>query len=244
MHGDGVGHHLPAVGEHTVAIRELAGHRRAAHGEVDVRDGARKPGVVKHRGEVEQLTVERDPASCGEGGCPRVSAMRVVAQHRCEEILGRLLRVSGERRARGRKARRLDGGAASRMDAQGHRQQAGEDAELLSQQRPGQLQTLAGGEHAPGALGPSDRPERVAGACAAAAIGGGGRGHRPILSAGRPGGHETHVASSGRLPGGAASRLRPKDRLDYSNLEQNSLNSDPVGVVMRSSGASQTKVRV
>src|SRR5215208_6845636 len=70
------------------------------------------------------------------------------------------------------------------MHAQGHRQQAGHDAEFFAQQRPGQRHALAGGEHAAGALGPSDRPERVAGACTATAIGGGGRGHRSILWAG------------------------------------------------------------
>jgi hypothetical protein len=31
MHGDGVGHDLPAVGGHCVAVGELAGDRRAAH---------------------------------------------------------------------------------------------------------------------------------------------------------------------------------------------------------------------
>jgi hypothetical protein len=187
MHGDSVGQHLPAVGGHSVAVGELAGQRRAAHGEVDVRDGAWKPSVVEHCGQVQQLTVKQDPPSCGDGGCPGVSTMGVVAQHRCEEVLGGLLRVSGQRRVRGRKARRFDGGAPSRVHAQSHRQQAGQDAELSAQQRPGQRHALAGGEHAAGALGPSDRPERVAGACAAAAIGGGGPGHRFILGAGRPG---------------------------------------------------------
>jgi hypothetical protein len=85
---------------------------RAAHGEVDVRDGARKPGVVEHRGEVEQLTIERDPASCGDGGCPGVRAMGVVAQHRCEEVVDglRASRASdesgGARRAGSTVARR------------------------------------------------------------------------------------------------------------------------------------------
>src|SRR5262245_2723630 len=67
------------------------------------------------------------------------------------------------------------------MHAQGHSQPAGQNAELFAQQRPGQPHALAGREHAAGALGPSDRPERVAGACAAAAIGAGRRGHRWIL---------------------------------------------------------------
>jgi hypothetical protein len=92
------------------------------------------------------------------------------------------------------------------MHAQGHRQQAGQDAELFAQQRPGQRHALAGGEHAAGALGPSDRAERVAGACAAAAIGGGGHGHRSILGAGRPGGPEIRVAARWRADG-AARRL-------------------------------------
>jgi hypothetical protein len=50
MHGDRVGHHLTAVDVHPVAVSELAGRRCAARGEVDVRHGARKPGVMKHRG--------------------------------------------------------------------------------------------------------------------------------------------------------------------------------------------------
>src|SRR4029077_8907655 len=54
------------------------------------------------------------------------------------------------------------------------------DAELFAQQRPGQRDALANAEHAAGALGPSDRPERVAGACAAAAIGNGWRRHWSI----------------------------------------------------------------
>jgi hypothetical protein len=62
------------------------------------------------------------------------------------------------------------------------------DAELLAQERPGQRHALAGGEHAAGALGPSDRPKRGPGAGAAAGIGGGGRGHRSILRAARPAG--------------------------------------------------------
>src|SRR3954449_10878753 len=141
-----------------------------------------------------------DPASCGDGGGPGVRTMGVVAQHRCEELLGGLLRVSGQRRVRGREARRLDGGAASRMHAQGRRQQAGDDAELFAQQRPGQRHALAGGEHAAGALGPSDRPERVPGASTAAATGGGGRGHRSILGAGRPGAPKIKVVVQGRRP--------------------------------------------
>jgi hypothetical protein len=62
-------------------VGELARQRRAAHGEVDVRDGARKPGVVEHRGEVQQLTVKRDPASCDDRGCPRprCRALRAAA---------------------------------------------------------------------------------------------------------------------------------------------------------------------
>ena len=176
MHGDRVGHHLPAFGEHSVAVGELAGQRRAAHGEVDVRHGAWKPSVVEHGGEVEQLTVKRDPASCGDGGCPGVRTMGAVSQHRNEEVLGGLLGISGQQRVRGCKARRFDG-AASRTHAQGHRQQADQDAELFAQQRPGQRHALSNGEHAAVALGPSDRPERVAGACAAAAIGGGRRRH-------------------------------------------------------------------
>jgi hypothetical protein len=49
------------------------------------------------------------------------------------------------------------------MHAQGHRQQADQDAELFAQQRPGQRHARSNGEHAARALGPSDRPERVAG---------------------------------------------------------------------------------
>src|SRR3954454_17502160 len=95
----------------------------ALHGEVDVRDRAGKASVVKHRGEVEQLAVKRDPASRGDGRRPGVGTMGVVAYRGCQEVLGCRRGVSGQRGVRGRKTNRLDGGAASRMHAQGHRQQ-------------------------------------------------------------------------------------------------------------------------
>jgi hypothetical protein len=91
-----------------VAVGERASELRAADGEVDVGHGARQPGVVKHRRDVQELAVERDPVQRGQRRAPRVRAARVVEQGGAQEVLGRRLGIPGERGVPGREACRID----------------------------------------------------------------------------------------------------------------------------------------
>src|SRR4051812_16907722 len=64
--------------------------------EVDLGHRAGDPGVVEHRSQVEELTVERDPLTCGDGRAPRVGTTRMVEERGCQEVPRGELGVSCE----------------------------------------------------------------------------------------------------------------------------------------------------